>query len=92
LFSVVLFASFVRSLETEFSQQLIWLGAGVYCTGGVQIIVTEEKRAWYHFVTTLCAIVGGVYVVAGMIDSLIHGGAEVLRKKLDLGTSVQRAL
>lgn len=56
-----------------------------YAQSAIQIIVTEEKRAWYHFVTTLCAIVGGVYVVAGMIDSLILGGAEVLRKKLELG-------
>lgn len=54
----------------------------------MQIMVSEEKRAWYHFVTTLCAIIGGVFVVAGMIDSLIHGGAAVLKRKLELGASL----
>lgn len=56
-----------------------------YSQSPIQIMVSEEKRAWYHFVTTLCAIIGGVYVVAGMIDSLIHGGAAALKRKLELG-------
>lgn len=51
----------------------------------VQIVVTEKPKAWYHFITTLCAIVGGVFVVAGIVDGLLHTGAALVRKKVDLG-------
>ena len=51
-------------------------------------MVSEKRRAWYHFVTTLCAIVGGVFVVAGMVDGLVHGSHALLRKKLDLGATL----
>lgn len=51
----------------------------------IQIVVTEKPKAWYHFITTLCAIVGGVFVVAGIVDGLLHTGAALVRKKVDLG-------
>lgn len=38
----------------------------------MQIIVAEKRRAWYHFLTTTCAVVGGVFTVAGICDSLLH--------------------
>ena len=103
----------------------------------LQIYTTEKQKAWYHFITTLCAIVvsavlaplqqppmglrepwivpgsksdrrlqggkqdrthngskivptaadsqGGVFVVAGMVDGLLHSGHRLLAKKLELG-------
>jgi hypothetical protein len=87
-----------------------------------QIWVTEKRKPFYHFITTLCAIVvstvrqagcmfnngiharhhvwwsgghmtahniielqGGVFVVAGIIDGLLHSSHRLLAKKLDLG-------
>ncbi len=38
----------------------------------MQIIVAEKRRAWYHFVTTTCAVVGGVFTVAGILDGIFH--------------------
>ena len=32
---------------------------------------SEKKQAFYHFITQLCAIVGGVFTVAGMLDSCL---------------------
>jgi thiol-disulfide isomerase/thioredoxin len=51
----------------------------------IQIWVTEKRKPFYHFITTLCAIVGGVFVVAGIIDGLLHSSHRLLAKKLDLG-------
>lgn len=50
----------------------------------IQILVTEKRKAFYHFITTLCAIVGGVYTVAGIVDGLLHQSVQ-LAKKIDLG-------
>ena len=38
----------------------------------------------YHFVTTTCAIIGGVFTVAGIVDGLVHTGAR-FAKKVELG-------
>ena len=50
----------------------------------MQIMVTEKRKAFYHFITTLCAIVGGVFTVAGIVDGVLHQSVK-LAKKIDLG-------
>ena len=37
-------------------------------------------RRRYHFVTTTCAIIGGVFTVAGIVDGLIHTGTRFAKK------------
>lgn len=49
-----------------------------------QVIVKEMPRQWYHFLTTLCAIIGGVFTVAGILDSIFYTAAKIT-KKLELG-------
>lgn len=55
-----------------------------YDMSPIQIIVTERKKALYHFVTTTCAIVGGVFTVTGILDGILYGAGR-LAKKVDLG-------
>ena len=50
-----------------------------YALSPVQIIVAEARRAWYHFLTTTCAIVGGVFTVAGICDGLLHTSVSAAR-------------
>lgn len=50
----------------------------------VQILVKEQARAWYHFLTTTCAIIGGVFTVAGILDAILYSTFK-LAKKLELG-------
>ena len=50
----------------------------------VQIVVKEDARQWYHFLTTLCAIIGGVFTVAGLLDSMFYSVAK-MAKKVELG-------
>ncbi|KAJ7361908.1 Endoplasmic reticulum-Golgi intermediate compartment protein 3 [Desmophyllum pertusum] len=46
---------------------------------------TESRRSFMHFLTGLCAIVGGIFTVAGLVDSMIYHSARALQKKIDLG-------
>ncbi|OQV25923.1 Endoplasmic reticulum-Golgi intermediate compartment protein 1 [Hypsibius exemplaris] len=42
----------------------------------------ESRAPFYTFLTTICAIVGGTFTVAGIIDALTFSASEMLRKKL----------
>jgi hypothetical protein len=44
----------------------------------------ETRPPVYHFLTTVCAIVGGTFTVAGIIDSCIFSATEIF-KKFELG-------
>jgi len=44
----------------------------------------EDRPPLYHFLTTVCAIVGGTFTVAGIIDSCIFSATEIF-KKFELG-------
>ncbi|GHJ87658.1 hypothetical protein NliqN6_4060 [Naganishia liquefaciens] len=44
----------------------------------MKVILTETRQSFAHFLTSTCAIVGGVLTVAGLIDSFIFNS----RKKL----------
>ena len=46
----------------------------------VQVVVTEEREPFYHFITTLMAIVGGVYSVCGIADGFVHNTLNMMRK------------
>ena len=51
----------------------------------IQVTVTEKRKELYHFVTTLCAIVGGVFTVAGMLDSTAFVASRIMKKKVEIG-------
>ncbi|AQK86878.1 Endoplasmic reticulum vesicle transporter protein [Zea mays] len=51
----------------------------------IKVIFTEESRSLLHYLTNLCAIVGGVFTVSGIIDSFIYHGQKALKKKMELG-------
>lgn len=46
----------------------------------LQIIVKETSKPWYHFLTTTCAIVGGVFTVAGILDNILYSGMKMIKK------------
>eukprot|EP00803_Ostreobium_quekettii_P007184 evm.model.scf_511.4 EVM.evm.TU.scf_511.4 scf_511:75376-78345(+) len=55
-----------------------------YQLSPIQIVVRERPRHWYRFLTSTCAIVGGVFTVAGIFDSVVYQGVQ-LAKKAELG-------
>ena len=55
-----------------------------YRMSPVQIVVSEKPKPLYHFLTAVCAVVGGVFTVAGIIDGMVHT-VNTMAKKVDLG-------
>lgn len=49
-----------------------------------QVVVRETRQPLYKFLTTLCAIIGGVFTVAGILDSLVYTTLG-MAKKMELG-------
>ncbi|XP_037042799.1 endoplasmic reticulum-Golgi intermediate compartment protein 3 [Bradysia coprophila] len=46
---------------------------------------TEKQNSFGHFATNVCAIVGGIFTVAGIIDSIFHHSIYLIKKKIELG-------
>ncbi|KAG6553604.1 hypothetical protein Mapa_004518 [Marchantia paleacea] len=50
----------------------------------MQVLVSETPKSFSHFITNVCAIIGGVFTVAGIIDSMLHSAIRMV-KKVELG-------
>lgn len=51
----------------------------------LMVEVSEHRRSFTHFLTGVCAIVGGVFTVAGILDSFLYNSYRAFQKKLELG-------
>ncbi|CAN6295281.1 unnamed protein product [Urochloa humidicola] len=51
----------------------------------IKVDFTEENTSLLHFLTNICAIVGGIFTVAGIIDSFVYHGHRAIKKKMELG-------
>ncbi|KAL8222695.1 hypothetical protein R6Q57_020094 [Mikania cordata] len=56
-----------------------------YDLSGIEVNFKETHTSFLHFLTNICAIVGGIFTVAGIVDSFIYHGHKVLKKKRELG-------
>ena len=43
-----------------------------YDLSPMQVVVTEEREAFASFLTQICAIIGGVFTVTGLLDSVVY--------------------
>ncbi|KAL4334464.1 hypothetical protein GQ457_07G013750 [Hibiscus cannabinus] len=50
----------------------------------MQVLITENPKSFSHFLTNVCAIIGGVFTVAGILDSIFHNTIRMV-KKVELG-------
>ncbi|VVC92925.1 unnamed protein product [Leptidea sinapis] len=48
---------------------------------------TEKERSIGHFATNVCAIIGGVFTIAGILDTLLYHSLNALQNKVMLGKS-----
>ncbi|XP_024976729.1 protein disulfide isomerase-like 5-4 [Cynara cardunculus var. scolymus] len=53
----------------------------------MQILVMENEKSFPHFITNICAIIGGIFTVAGILDSLLHNTMRLV-KKIELGKNL----
>ncbi|XP_053091680.1 endoplasmic reticulum-Golgi intermediate compartment protein 1 isoform X2 [Pangasianodon hypophthalmus] len=55
-----------------------------YDLSPITVKYTERRQPLYRFITTICAIIGGTFTVAGIIDSCIFTASEAW-KKIQIG-------
>jgi len=46
----------------------------------VMVVHKEHGQSFIHFLTGVCAIVGGIFTVAGMLDSAVYKGKQIANK------------
>ena len=56
-----------------------------YDISPMQVQVAETRQSLATFLTQICAIIGGVFTVTGLIDGGIFHTSNALRKKLEIG-------
>ncbi|KAL8625220.1 Endoplasmic reticulum-Golgi intermediate compartment protein 3 [Nucella lapillus] len=57
----------------------------IYELSPMMVKYTEKQRSFMHFVTGICAIIGGIFTVAGLIDALIYQSTKAIQRKIELG-------
>jgi len=60
----------------------------MYELSPIMVHFKEQRKSFAHFITGVCAIIGGVFTVAGIIDSFIYQGMKTLKKKVELGKAI----
>ncbi|KAH0872493.1 hypothetical protein HID58_069855 [Brassica napus] len=50
----------------------------------MQVLISENPKSFSHFITNVCAIIGGVFTVAGILDSIFQSTYGIM-KKVELG-------
>lgn len=56
-----------------------------YDLSPMAIVVSETRQPFYKFLTSVCAIIGGVFTVIGLIDSMVYHSLRTFKKKVELG-------
>jgi hypothetical protein len=51
----------------------------------VMVKYSRKDKSLGHFLTGLCAIIGGVFTVAGILDKLIYSSTKMIEQKIELG-------
>lgn len=50
-----------------------------------QVKIVEHGSSFLSFLTSVCAIVGGVFTVSGIVDAFVYTGTRMIKKKMELG-------
>jgi len=61
---------------------------GMYITydmSPIAITYREFQRSFAHFLTGVCAIVGGVFTIMGFFDKIVYHGTHSFKEKVELG-------
>lgn len=56
-----------------------------YDLSPVTVKFSQVQESFFHFIVQVCAIVGGVFTVAGLLENLLHSSIAKVLKKRDEG-------
>ena len=54
-------------------------------TRGRQVIVEQQRKTFAAFLTQVCAIIGGVFTVTGLLDGVLYHSSAAVRRKMQIG-------
>lgn len=57
----------------------------IYEFAPMMVKYTERTKSFLRFLTSVFAIIGGVFTVAGIIDSMVYHSVNVIKMKIELG-------
>jgi hypothetical protein len=53
----------------------------MYDLSPIMVHIQEKSRSFIHFLTSLCAIIGGVFTIAGIIDAMVYNVSSKIKTK-----------
>jgi thiol-disulfide isomerase/thioredoxin len=56
-----------------------------YDISPMQVVVSEERKTFAAFLTQICAIIGGLFTVTGLVDGALYHGSATVMKKMEIG-------
>ncbi|KAL9645959.1 hypothetical protein ABK040_001066 [Willaertia magna] len=62
----------------------------IYDLSPIMVHIKERKKSFLQFLTSLCAIVGGVFTVSALIDKLIYGVSKRVERSTGQGNLLQQ--
>ncbi|KAI8868046.1 endoplasmic reticulum-golgi intermediate compartment protein 3-like protein [Ramicandelaber brevisporus] len=77
-----------RDIRSDLPGRPLFGLPGIYVMFDISpMLVTyvETRRSLASFLTSLCAIIGGIYTVASILDSFVYNAERSLRRKIELG-------
>ncbi|XP_063231560.1 endoplasmic reticulum-Golgi intermediate compartment protein 3 [Bacillus rossius redtenbacheri] len=81
-FSVTMHQKAVSILTGESGMPGIFFS---YELAPVMVKISEKEKSLGHLATNVCAIIGGVFTVASLIDAFIYRSVKAIQKKIELG-------
>ncbi|KAJ3679591.1 hypothetical protein LUZ60_017602 [Juncus effusus] len=56
-----------------------------YDLSPIKVMSSERYISFLHFLTNVCAIVGGIFTVSGILDAFVYHGQKAVKKKMEIG-------
>ncbi|KAJ3437861.1 endoplasmic reticulum-golgi intermediate compartment protein [Anaeramoeba flamelloides] len=57
----------------------------IYDFSPIMVEIVEEKKSFFHFITQLFGLLGGIYSISSLIDNLLFRSLNSFQKKIELG-------
>eukprot|EP00762_Andalucia_godoyi_P003319 ANDGO_06519.mRNA.1 putative endoplasmic reticulum-Golgi intermediate compartment protein 3 len=59
----------------------------IYDISPIRVNISQRSKTFASFLTSVCAIVGGIFTFAALIDRAVYHGINTITKKIELGKS-----
>jgi len=71
---------FEGKADAHVDTQMVPNAVFYYDISPVKVVVQEETQSFASFITKICAVIGGIYVVVGLFDNVIYHSSAGMKK------------